>query len=320
MFCVKVLCPVKELLLKGENMNLTKKLLSLLIFLIICLVLVLNKDYIRENVKFRVFQKQLNALSYHDFKSIDTAQNLLLEYIYKSNSQKLRDKAFEIYRVKFFKTLRHSEPSYRGLFIWSCGAVSSKQSPEIKKYLSQMGLKLMSSEGCFYAEEDNKFTLQTFGRFLSPSWRTYLALRNSERNIYLKSGFLAIPWDELRERIIFWEEFLKKYPNFPENKEIKAKLADYAQCYIEGRYYPGDVLKPDLKASYEYFISNNENSKYHRIVSKWYRILKKDKFVYPFSFKGNRFIRYDANNKTIKIKQPYKVLSYNHDIYDGTSP
>lgn len=305
-----------------------KKILFGIVFLILLISTfstLKNIRHIEEIKKIDAYKSALNKVPSNDLNNIVKTEDILLSYLPTTNNQIFRDKAFESYRIKFYKVLRHTSAVYKGKVIDDCNYApdNDKDLPIIEKYFKQKGLRLMWMEGCYYVEEDNIFTIQKFSKFLSPPWKEYLELRAKEDNRFINDGYLAMPFDELSQRIIFWENFINKYPSFPENNEIKAKLGDYIEWYIiesTSAYGNGGPIDPDLRKSYEKFLKNNKNSKFYPIVESWYNLLKKNKFIYTYYFDGEKEIVNDVAYKKFKIKQPYKVFKYNKDIYNGLSP
>lgn len=308
----------------NKSIRLWKVLLAVFLLQVLFLFSSTNIGYSNPNPDnaYNIYEQNLKKLPYTNINSIQKSQNLLMQFLLTSNNQSLRDKAFQNYRVVFFKTLRNSSLSYKGITIDGYSDIPEKKIPEIKKYVKSIGLRLMWMEGCYYLEEDTKFAINKFGKFLSLPWKEYLALRVKERNVFLNDGAIAMPWDELRHRIVYWENFINKFPDFAENNEIKAKLADYLEWYISGRYGygAGNRIMPELKKSYENFLTYNKSSKFYPIVNNWYSLLKKNKFVYEYYYDGEKDVYNDIAYKNFKIEQPYKVKFYNKDIYDGMSP
>lgn len=292
-----------------------------------------QKEYIKEVNDFNSYKKAIDNLPNNNLKYAKQAQELLLSYFKTTPSQELRDKAFAYYRIKFFKILKNPDIVYKSSIISMYEAIGAyngnsrldrikfeinyriqlaiKES-EVDKYFEPYGMDLMFTEGEPYLVEDTKYTVRKFSKFLSSPWQEYLKLRAKESGEFLDDGELTISWDELRKRIIFWEEFINKYPKFPENDEIKAKLADYLNWYICGRYgyyYDGknNIMKPELKNSYKRFLKENKKSKFYPIINNWYAVLKKNNFE-------------EKDYSFFKYKQPYKFEFYNEDIYDGFSP
>lgn len=304
--------------------SITKIIFIVLLFISIFIIIFANKTNIQEANRFRVYKNTLIKLSDTNLNSSVKAQDILLNYLLSTNNQDYKDKAFEDYRIKFFKIIRNSSISYNGVNFDDCDYFpDEKKTKELEKHFKKMGLILTSMEGCFYVEEDNNFTIQNFGKFLSPSWREYFALRVKENNRFVNDGSLIISWDELRQRIIYWEDFIKKYPRFPENNEIKAKLADYVEVYIDGpdgyNNQNGNLI-PELKQSYEKFLKNNKASKFYPTIESWYLLLKKNKFVRESYSDGEKEVMNDVAYEKFKIKQPYKVYFYNKDIYNQLNP
>jgi hypothetical protein len=115
----------------------------------------------------------------------------------------------------------------------------------------------------------------------------YLKLNAFENKSRFEEDYrILIPWDAIRERIISRENFIKKYPDFPENEEVRKYLEGYIGSYLGGldnskiTNYPNDnKLKPDIKNSYEKFIVINKTSSYYKLVLDYYNLLRQHNFI-----------------------------------------
>ncbi len=150
-------------------------------------------------------------------------------------------------------------------------------------------------------------------------WQEFLKLRSIEQNqlVYGYSEDEPGADDKLRNQIILWEKFINKYPNFPEVNELKAKNSDYFYAYIHPKYGYSEngEIDPEIKRSYEKFLVLNRDSKYYPTVKKWHSLLKKNNFIHPWYFDGDKEIINDTDYKHFKINEPYKPNKYNNNIY-----
>jgi len=92
-----------------------------------------------------------------------------------------------------------------------------------------------------------------------------------------------IDHDKLRIYIIELENFLEKNPNFVAIKEVKSRLNWYVNAYLTGLpniplYNRQDhSMRPEVRVSFERFLSLNYTSKYYPLVLKVYEKFRKNK-------------------------------------------
>ena len=162
--------------------------------------------------------------------------------------------------------------------------LSAQKEKEYKTALQKIGLRIDQGEGMYYIEPDNDWLLSEFGNTLPDAWKQYLKQSSHEaRNHFAEDGALQVPFEALRKRIIFWERFLKKYSNFPENDQIKEQLSGYLYFYLSDlkntlNFALIPISIDSIKESYENFIKENNDSKYYKTVKSHYAILKESGF------------------------------------------
>ncbi len=151
--------------------------------------------------------------------------------------------------------------------------------------LSKAGWKLDESEGMYYVGEDGEWLLKEFGSILPEDWNKYLQQRTKEvKKQFSEDAGLLISWEELRDRIIYWEKFLIKYPTFSEKEVIDFYLDVYIRTYLTGMSNSriADVetnkVQDKIIESYQNFLTLNKQSKYYKLVEGQYNILKRNSF------------------------------------------
>jgi hypothetical protein len=289
-------------------MILKKLLIGIIIFIIImCLLLFANK--IIEHKKYTAYNTKFISLvkSNNNKKAdLDEVQNLFLNYLKTSSDNKLKSQATYNYRNVFFNLIKKTDEKFA-----STEVTSEQDINKINKDLYSIGIKAKTSEGMIYFVEDNDFSLQKFAPYLGSDWKDFYTIRKSENNELFDDGVLVITKEELRRRIIAWEEFLNSYPDFPESNEIKAKLNGYASAYLRSQYdfsAEDDKFSAEGIKSFNNFLGQDKNSKFYPIVKSWSELLKENN--YKYSDKLEKF----------SYKSPYEVKKYNEDIFDGFSP
>lgn len=233
-------------------------------------------------------------------------QNTLLSCLRSTLDTKTKEQAFYKYRGTYFKILKKLDTKFA-----STEDFSDQDIIQVNNDLTGLGIKAKKSEGIIYFVEDNDFNIQKFVPYLGKDWNDFYTIRKSENNELFDDGSLVITKEELRRRLIAWEEFLNTYPNFPENNEIKAKLNCYLSAYLRSQYdFSADNQKISAESieSFNNFLEQNQNSKFYPIVKRWNNLLEKNNFK-------------DTNKvEKFKYKNLYKIKKYNEDIFDGFSP
>lgn len=107
-----------------------------------------------------------------------------------------------------------------------------KQAAELKKG----SLKFMEvGEGYteIWSEPYHYFNL--FKNKITPDYQAYIGqLAKENVGLYAADAGLVISWKELGERAIFWENFLKKYPESKLNPKVQEIYSNYLYDYLFG--------------------------------------------------------------------------------------
>ena len=107
-----------------------------------------------------------------------------------------------------------------------------------ENFLNKYGLELYhAGEGTFAVRTYSNFYYDIFKDYLSDDYKEYLKIivKESEEP-FASDGGVIIPVDELGDRIIVWENFMKKYPNLDKKLKnlINKELLEYRNAYILG--------------------------------------------------------------------------------------
>lgn len=155
---------------------------------------------------------------------------------------------------------------------------------DLEKYVNS-GVIFYQSEGDWYLAENPDF-LDELSNLFSGELKDYLIFLASEYKERLaEDAGLLISWNNLRQRIIRWEEFAKKHEKLKEiGTEIQPKLHTLFSVYLIGTdntkaydIFTGK-LDTNLKLSYQNFIEENKDSNYYSIIDSVYKILGENKF------------------------------------------
>ncbi|MEA3490494.1 MAG: SEL1-like repeat protein [Campylobacterota bacterium] len=162
--------------------------------------------------------------------------------------------------------------------------ISVKKEKNYRAELSRVGLVIYQSEGAYYVEANSAWFLDEFGDSLPSEWKRYLKQSAYEaENYFAEDGVLQVSFEELRKRVIFWENFLNDYPSFSEIDRVKESLSSYLLFYLSDMYSSINfahipISSSDIGKSYENFIKQNSKSKYCNIVKSQYAIIKESAY------------------------------------------
>ena len=135
-----------------------------------------------------------------------------------------------------------------------------------ENFLNKYGLELYhAGEGTFDVRTYSNFYYDIFKDYLSDDYKEYLKIivKESEEP-FASDGGVIIPVDELGDRIIVWENFMKKYPNLDEKLKnlINKELLEYRNAYILG-------LDNTPTMSDNGKILNENNIEFNRFIKKY---------------------------------------------------
>ena len=157
----------------------------------------------------------------------------------------------------------------------------------LKKLFSSNGLNLYSSEGSFYLEPLQEHLLLQFGPGLSNAWNEYLRLRIIEQQLkFAEDGSIMIPSDSLASRIIQYEKFMTKHPNFVNIQMARDQYNQYLEAYFTGMDNSKifdektNLLNDRSKKSFEDFINNYPDNTSSLLVKSYLELLKTTDFNY----------------------------------------
>ena len=231
------------------------------------------------------YRELLEQLDQGNLASLDIAGTLFKNCVADSIT---RDSMFVIFN-DFYNRLA-------GSYLENNESVSSKleNSPsaevisQLKSSLLPYGILLIkSSEGGYYLEPQSEYLLQNFGTALSVAYREFLTLVRKEQNgRFAVDGKILIPPDSLTSRIITWESFMTRYPDFIAQKLVQEQYAQYLGAYLAGmdntRIFDAETnrLNDSLKVSFESFVVKYPGSKSAEVVNTYLDLLKSTNFNY----------------------------------------
>ncbi|WP_123902691.1 hypothetical protein [Chryseobacterium elymi] len=254
------------------------------------------------------------------FKPIDTAyspKNTTEDYIkalqyYQSKTEReiaagspeQNNKVYEEYvgiRSKYIEGLSrlHTDVLDKYVNYYDSDSDSYKFPENIKKLAAQFkkeGLEFREvGEGYteIWSAPDHYFTV--FKNKVTPDYNSYIAQMAIEaKDNYAADAGLIISWKELGERLIFWENFMKKYPESQLLKTVKKDYNNYLHDYLYGM---------DNTPTYEIA----DGKLYDENRNEYKRIIKK----YPNSYTAKKvqefLVLFDAQVPVDQIREKMNV-------------
>ena len=229
------------------------------------------------------YQQKLTQIGFKDTASVAEAADELLK-IAKAQSDRCKEELLFLFREYYFASLAKCNEKIDQL------KIDETSKDNLNKSLAKVGWTIKMSEGNYYLGESPTWFATEFKEILTATYREYFRLRSQEiREGFSEDAGLLISWEQLRKRIITWENFLHQYPDFVEKANIQPYLADYLSTYLGGMdntriYGKKMALKKEVKVSYENFIKKNKSSKYHSIVKEFYEMIKKNGYIVPKNY------------------------------------
>lgn len=157
----------------------------------------------------------------------------------------------------------------------------------LKTTFAAHGLLLGSSEGTYFLEPQISFLFQKYGSAVSTAYREYLTIESREqKERFIGEGKILITPDSLMSRIITWDHFIGKYPDFVSLRFAQDKYAQYLGAFLTGIegskiFDPETTLLSDSsRICFELFIVKNPDSRTTEVVKSYLDLLKSTDFRY----------------------------------------
>jgi len=240
---------------------------------------------------FKSFEKQISGLVHIGIYSIPVTENLINKYL-DTFSEPDRDSVYVMFDYVFYQAVNEFNDSldlkYSTLLHKIENKIADPEINEFKKALDMCGLTLLVSEGDYYVDARYDYFSELFKDRVSPALNDYLQIRRKE----LKEGFsedagLLISFNQLYERVVTWENFNTKYPDFFDKTDSQFYYKSYLSTLITGldNSQPFDdktgELIPELKRLYQKIISRDDSLNSTRVIKDYYGFLKASDFKEP---------------------------------------
>jgi hypothetical protein len=231
------------------------------------------------------YQQSLTKIGFKDTASLAKAAEELLK-IAQAQPDKCKEELLFLFREYYYQSLGKYNEDIDKL------KIDETNQDSLNNSLAKVGWTIKMTEGSYYLGESPNWFANEFKEILTPTYLEYFRHRSQEiREGFSEDAALRISWEQLRKRIINWENFLNNYPDFIENPQIRPYLDDYLNTYLGGMdntriYGEKMALKKEVKASYGQFIKENKTSKYHNIVKEYYEMIMKNGYIVPNNYRA----------------------------------
>ena len=174
------------------------------------------------------------------------------------------------------------------------------QDAELKNLLAEtrdMGYKVETAEGMYFPIMNYEY-LKKYSPYASADIKDYIDIMAVETNkVPAKDAALTIGWDEVIERALAQESFIKKYGSSAKVESMKELQKRYLTFMLYGLNntplfsYDTKMMDSEAKTAYKKAVKDNGDSELMQMLGKYMEILEKSN--YKFTDEVDKF-RKDA--------------------------
>ncbi len=113
-----------------------------------------------------------------------------------------------------------------------------KQAQEYSKKYFPKGMIVHFDEGEFFLVDCNQYLYDEFSPYLTKDWKEFLKFETRFDKRIISDGRYRISKAEIKNFIHFYENFIKKYPDFTEKNNIKQRIINYKENL---KHYPNII-------------------------------------------------------------------------------
>ncbi|MBF8983606.1 hypothetical protein IZY60_08650 [Lutibacter sp. B2] len=159
---------------------------------------------------------------------------------------------------------------------------------ELKKFLQEFkdsNYIFGMNEGMYQVYIDYR-SLVKYSPYLTEDISEYFKLKSlNSDEYYAEDGGVAIPYEELRQRLVIGDQFLSKYGDSKRVREAAMEYVNYLSFYLYGDNhipafdYDTNKLKDEILESYRKIDLNDANSYLSKTFKSYMPLLEKDKYT-----------------------------------------
>ena len=203
--------------------------------------------------------------------------------------ERMQESYIVYYMDEFFKDNRQSDlikvfPEYE----FNPSKVDDIVDEELKGLVTRIidgKYKIVSTEGYFYIATDYS-RLAEYKNYISDEMVKYIEIKaiHSDNPPMIDAG-VVIPWDEISNRLIGMEDYLKKYVDGIKSEEITRLYGEYLIVYMSGGdntpIYNVENKKifDDILESYKKTVDNNKETITGNIIDKYLKLIEENEYI-----------------------------------------
>ena len=139
------------------------------------------------------------------------------------------------------------------------------------KFLNNYDLKIFDlAEVEVRIMEVPNYYYNIFKDYVTGDYREYLEITYKENeNPYFTDGSILVSYDKIADRLLTWENFLKKYPNSDLAEIANEKCNIYRRIYILGSDNDAPTREGGWENSELFYIPENNLKEFNRFIEKY---------------------------------------------------
>jgi hypothetical protein len=155
--------------------------------------------------------------------------------------------------------------------------------PPSERELKRVGWGYVISEGGNFVDDNSDWLPRHVGPRLPLPWREYITMHTADaKEGFAEDASLLITWTGLRERIVRWDAFLARHPDFELNDTIREERDMYLSVLLVGMdnahaFGEDDVLQKDVRVEIEAYLADKQAAR-KELVREYYDMLKQRGF------------------------------------------
>lgn len=235
--------------------------------------------------------KRFNKYLDLDISIIPSAEKEINDCI-SSFTDKEKDSLYILYQRVFYNAVNKLndslESKYSSVLEKNTNDQNDSAVIKFRQLLDKSGLVLQMTEGSYFVDVQSSYFYNLFKGKISKSLDEYLKIRSVEMaNTFSEDAMLLISYEELYNRVVIWEDFIKDNQAFFLKKTSVAFYQHYLSVLLTGMdntpafSFENGILNFELKSLYEKVIKKADPRESTSIITEYYNLLKANQFKQP---------------------------------------
>lgn len=202
---------------------------------------------------------------------LERKQADLSQKLRKANAEEANNLLSEYHKIlnTLLDSLNYTEaPALLQYNEWKTTAVFPDSIQKKEKLYDKLGIYFKETDTSSYTLSFKPgYFYQMFKNKVTPDVRLYLQLRTEDKKTpYIHDNKVIITWEQLRERVLKWENYIKKYPNNKFTELAKKNYQEYLTVYLFGTSeqptieYSNKKMLPEFEQEFVMMIKKNPKS------------------------------------------------------------